>query len=240
MDSGRKTVSSENNSQTYSLNAGAIEYRVIRSRRRTISMEIDSGGQLTVRAPSRVNKSQIEDFIKRKTEWIKEKQLEALSRREKHAEVELKEGRKLLYLGKEYVISLWEKDELVFSDLNVFVPRTFTLKDVENTMRRVAGDIVAERVTHFATLMGLCHTGVKITGARTRWGSCSARNSLNFSWRLVMCSAEEIDYVVVHELCHITHKNHSKVFWQSVKAVLPCYKQQKNSLRENGGIMDII
>lgn len=80
------------------------------------------------------------------------------------------------------------------------------------------------RVAHYAAVMGLHPTGVTITGARTRFGSCSAKNRLSFSWRLMQYPDVAIDYVVVHELAHIAHKNHGPQFYACVAAVLPDYK----------------
>jgi len=86
-------------------------------------------------------------------------------------------------------------------------------------------------VEHYAGLMSASPTAVKINGAKTRWGSCSAKKSLNFSWRLVMADDSVIDYVVVHELAHITEMNHSARFWAIVAGVLPDYKERQKQLK---------
>ena len=82
-----------------------------------------------------------------------------------------------------------------------------------------------------ALVMGVAPTGIKITGAKTRWGSCSSKNSINFSWRLVMADDEIIDYVIVHELAHIKELNHSPRFWAVVEGTLPDYKSRRSRLK---------
>ncbi len=74
---------------------------------------------------------------------------------------------------------------------------------------------------------------IRIKDQKTRWGSCSSKNNLNFSWRLIMAPERVLDYVVVHELCHLTHMNHGKEFWALVESVMPDYKDCKKWLREN-------
>lgn len=87
-----------------------------------------------------------------------------------------------------------------------------------------------EKVAHYAALMGVKPTGITITGARTRYGSCSGKNRISFTWRLMRCPDEAIDSVVVHELAHIVHKNHGPQFYQLVLSVLPDYYERKKKL----------
>ena len=101
----------------------------------------------------------------------------------------------------------------------------------EREYRRRAAEILPQRVAHYAPLMGVTPTGVKITSARTRFGSCSGKNSLCFSWRLMLYPAEAVDYVVVHELAHIRHHNHSKSFWRTVEQFMPDYKERRKLLK---------
>lgn len=101
----------------------------------------------------------------------------------------------------------------------------------ESELRRRAAQIIPQRVAHYAPLMGVTPTGVKITSARTRFGSCSGKNSLCFSWRLMQYPAEAVDYVVVHELAHIRHHNHSAAFWAFVESVMPDYRRRQALLK---------
>ena len=108
----------------------------------------------------------------------------------------------------------------------------------EREYRRRAAEILPQRVAHYAPLMGVTPTGVKITSARTRFGSCSGKNGLCFSYLLMLYPNEAVDYVVVHELAHIKHHNHSRQFYLFVKQILPDYKEREKILKkgviENG------
>ena len=98
-------------------------------------------------------------------------------------------------------------------------------------LRQKARDILPGRVAHYAGRMGVTPTGVKITGAKTRFGSCSAKNSLCFSLYLMAYPDAAIDYVVVHELAHIRHKNHSPAFYAEVAKVMPDYRERRKLLK---------
>ena len=98
-------------------------------------------------------------------------------------------------------------------------------------LRQKARDILPGRVAHYAEWMGVTPTGIKITGAKTRFGSCSAKNSLCFSLYLMAYPDAAIDYVVVHELAHIRHKNHSPAFYAEVARVMPDYKERRKLLK---------
>lgn len=98
-------------------------------------------------------------------------------------------------------------------------------------LRQKARDILPGRVAHYAGRMGVTPTGVKITGAKTRFGSCSAKNSLCFSLYLMAYPDAAVDYVVVHELAHIRHKNHSPAFYAEVAKVMPDYRERRKLLK---------
>ena len=102
----------------------------------------------------------------------------------------------------------------------------------EAELRQQAKAYIPQRVALYAPLVGVTPAGVKITSAQKRFGSCSGKNRLCFSWRLMQYPPAAIDYVVVHELCHIHHHNHSAAFWAAVAAVMPDYKQRQALLRD--------
>lgn len=99
--------------------------------------------------------------------------------------------------------------------------------------RREAGDYLEWRVGHFADMFELTWRRVGITSARSRWGSCSRSGSINFSWRLLMCPPEIIDYVVIHELAHLKELSHSPRFWSVVEQMCPDYRRRRQWLRRN-------
>ena len=97
-----------------------------------------------------------------------------------------------------------------------------------------AKKIFPERTAYFAKRMGVTYNRITIREQKTRWGSCSSRGTLSFNYRLIYGPAGPLDYVVVHELCHLTHMNHSKDFWNMVERIMPHYRIYKQWLREHG------
>lgn len=98
--------------------------------------------------------------------------------------------------------------------------------------KKEAKSYITKRCNELAGKYGFTHKGIRITSALTRWGSCSSKKTLNFSYRLIMTPKECIDYVIIHELCHLRQMNHSAKFWKEVSDIMPEYKQCENHLKE--------
>ena len=101
-------------------------------------------------------------------------------------------------------------------------------------LRQKARQLVTQRVQYYAPIIGVTYHQIVIRMQRTRWGSCSSKGNLNFNCLLALVPSEVLDYVVVHELCHLKELNHSARFWGAVSSVLPDYKVQKKWLKDNG------
>ena len=168
------------------------EYKLIRSSRRTLALEIGPDLTLTVRAPIKMPLSVIEEFIEKHDKWI-EKKLDVMKNRE------------------------IKPDNLLPEEIAALKMR--------------AKKILPKKVAYFAEIMGLKPAGVKITSAKKRFGSCSPKNSLCFSYELMLYPDEAIDYVVVHELAHIKHRNHSAQFYSLIGKYLPDYKTREKILK---------
>ena len=169
------------------------EYTLIRSRRRTLSMELGRDGRVVVRAPLKLSGEKIAAFVASHEEWIARARVRQEARRAARPEPTEAEREALLARAR---------DEL---------PR---------------------RVAYWSGVTGLVPTGVKITGARTRFGSCSGKNSLCFSWRLMQYPDAAIDLVVVHELCHIVHRDHGADFYALLGSILPDHRERLKLLRD--------
>lgn len=169
------------------------KYELVRSRRKTLAIEVDRTGRVVIRVPMRATGEQIERFVAAHADWIARAQARQRARLAAHP----------------------EPDEARRAEL----------------IRR-AKEELPPKVAYYAQLMGVQPTGLKITSARTRFGSCSGKNSLCFSWRLMGYPEAAVDYVVVHELAHITHKNHGPRFWALVERYMPDYRARQALLRE--------
>ena len=108
-----------------------------------------------------------------------------------------------------------------------------------NRYRYLAFTVIRARCHYYAGLHGLTFNEIKISGAKRRWGSCSPNGNLNFNWRLIFAPLEVIDYLVVHELAHLTVKNHSRIFWNRVNQMFPSYLKAEEYLKQYGYLLDI-
>ena len=171
-----------------------IPYQIIRSSRKTISIQISPGGEVIVRCPRRMPGEDIHKFVTSKQRWI---------------ETHLPRAEPLPPFSPEELQALAQK----------------------------AMAVIPERVTYFASRMGIHYGRITIRSQHTRWGSCSSKGNLNFNCLLMLCPAEVLDYVVVHELCHRKEMNHSPAFWAEVEKILPGYPQQKKWLKDNGSAL---
>jgi hypothetical protein len=213
--------------------------KLIRSKRRTIALIIERDGSFVVRAPMRAPTAAIETFIQQKADWItrtREKIKNTL--REPILGKQYADGEKFLLLGSSFDLKLvgFQKHLLHFES-GFTLSRAAQAKGEQVFTRwykERALEIISERVRQYSQQYGFTPKQVKISSAKTRWGSCSSNGTLNFTWRLVMAPLEVIDYVVAHELAHLRVKNHSSKFWKEVESIYPEYKKQRKWLRENG------
>jgi len=211
--------------------------KLVRSKRRTIALIVERDGTFTVRAPLRVPQAEIDSFVQQKADWItrtreKIKSVQPVSKKQ------YADGETFLFLGSLFELKLVgsQKPALQFNDgfaLSQSARERGEAYFVRWYKER-AFEIISERVREYSQRHGFTPSQVKISSAKTRWGSCSSTGTLNFTWRLVMAPLEVIDYVVVHELAHLRVKNHSRKFWKAVEAVCPDYKRYRKWLRENG------
>ena len=211
--------------------------RVLRSKRKTIALILEQDGTLEVRAPKQMTDKQILEFVQSKAGWIRKRQAAVQAGPPPHV---YDQGEEFLYLGKVYPLRHVEKQRktVQFTGLSIDL-RISELPDaahwIEGWYRFQAREYLAERLVYYARVYRFVYKSLRINSARTRWGSCnSQRKSLNFSWRLIMAPPEIVDYVVVHELCHLRHANHSAAFWAEVEGIMPDYKQRRKWLKDNG------
>lgn len=170
-----------------------MEYTVLRSKRKTVSLEVRPDLTVLVRAPKLMSKKQIDAFVQRHEVWLNR----TLERTARRAE--------------------WEK--------------TLDSPEREKELRRKAKEYLPGKTEEWAKIMGVSPTGITVTGAKTRFGSCSPKNRICYSWRLMAYPPEAIEYVIVHELAHILQKNHSPRFYAVVEWYLPDWKARRNLLK---------
>lgn len=212
-----------------------IVYSLSRSRRTTLSLGVTKQGEVVVRAPIKMRKADIDRFVLSRESWILEHVTLAKRRLAAQASFSLTYGDTVPLCGKTYPIAGRDGQRIGFDGREIYMPAGLDNEAIKSAViqvyRYLAADVIGGKVKTYASQMGLTPTSMRITGAATRWGSCSGANSINFSWRLMMASEDVIDYVVVHELAHIAEHNHSERFWALVKRYMPDYQARREELR---------
>jgi predicted metal-dependent hydrolase len=196
-------------------------YTLIRTNRKTLAILVRPGGEVEVRAPLRCPRAQIEAFVQAKAGWIAKKTAAA---QENHAQRQflLSYQSTMPVLGNNVPLAQLLPPGLAEARLRAACVAYY---------RALAKQLLPRRVHCWGKKMGLCPAQIKINSAKTRWGSCSGKGSLNFSWRLMMAPEPLVDYVVVHELAHLREMNHSPRFWAVVAAALPDFWSRRAALR---------
>ncbi len=212
--------------------------RLIKSNRKTVSLEVTGEGELVVRAPVNINKQYLEKVIKEKSGWIIKKQGIARQRLKNWKPKKFVSGEKFLYLGRYYPLKLVDSGRKKLEFSNGFYLLAGKRKDARKLFikwyRQKAKDYLSQKTAIISRKLDIGFKSIRITSAEKRWGSCSPKGSLNFPWRLVMAPEKVIEYVIVHELIHVIDKSHSRKFWNKVEKAMPEYKVCQDWLKKNG------
>ena len=215
--------------------------KLIRSHRKTIGLQITSDACLIVRAPHFVSEDLIHQLIRQRCGWITTKQDYFRQRQSKTLVRQFQPGEEFLYLGQSYPLVVTEElpKAVVLGDSLMISPVVLgNARDhLECWYKTQALGYITPKVEYYAKITGLRYTSIRINNAITRWGSCGYKDTLNFTWRLMMAPARVVDYVIVHELMHLKQKNHSRRFWAEVIKMVPDYKQDERWLKTNGHLM---
>lgn len=222
-----------------------IKFRLIRSNRRTVGLEINPRGDLIVRAPETLEIPVIKRILKSHGRWITRKLAEVEERRQLIRPKRFVEGEKFLWLGREYplLLSLQARPPLRFNGQCFILSSGWQGKarEIFEKWYREKGRVYfEERIRSLAARNGFRFKKFRLSSARTRWGSCSARGTISLNWRLVLAPPEIIDYVIIHELAHTREKNHSRTFWDLVAGQMPDFRQRRRWLKQNGYRLNLI
>jgi predicted metal-dependent hydrolase len=222
-----------------------LEYRLLRSKRRTIGFLIDDDG-LRITAPRWVPVAEIENAIREKQRWIVAKLSERRERsaRRLQPQMQWRDGATLPYLGTDITLRILAAQAAGVAydsqtrELAVSLPPEATeqqLKDrVQGWLQAQAKRVFAERLPLYAEKLGVSYRLFALSSATTQWGSCTADGKIRLNWRLIHFALAQIDYVVAHELAHLREMNHSPRFWATVQSVFPEFESAKKTLRDHG------
>jgi predicted metal-dependent hydrolase len=221
-----------------------IEYQVIKSNRKTVTISILPTKRIIVKTPKYLSDYEVMNLVKRKAQWIDKKISEMSDDTERKSKIEYSDGQFILYRGKDYKLKI-ENDYnikkskvVIISDEIVVTTNQEQNQDIakilEQWYREKAKVLIHQRLDHYNVYINKKISNVRVKNQRRRWGSCSNLSNLNFNWRIIMMPDEMFDYIIVHEMCHLLHLNHSKDFWRAVEEILPDYKEREKWIKLNG------
>ncbi len=213
----------------------AVNYHLRRSRRRTIGLAIDQRG-LRVGAPLQARLGDIEALIREHGQWVLDKLADWRSRPTPER-LAVSEGVVIFALGEALTVTVTpgSRQRWLFSDqkLHLFVPPAVEARVVlEKALRDKARRVFAERLARYALQIGVPAPPLRLSAARTRWGSCSHHGGISLNWRLILMPLPVVDYVVAHELAHLKEMNHSPAFWSVVQQLCPDWRARRLELRQ--------
>jgi predicted metal-dependent hydrolase len=222
-----------------------IEYIIKTSKRKkTVAINVTSEARVVVRAPQFLNKANITKIVKKKAPWIIKKQEYFKNLQLLYPEKEYISGEQILYLGRRYRLKVNKvqnssacKPKVVGRRVIIHVNSQLSDKDRRSMIEKAiiqwyilrAENVINKRIQRYKQILGVNPKNIEIKDQRI----------LRFNWRVAIAPMSIIDYIVVHELCHLKIKNHSKEFWRLVSLVLPDYQKRRNWLKQNVGIFRI-
>jgi len=232
-----------------------IEYTVTRGKRKkTVAINVASATQVIVLAPDFLSREKIRSIVKKKARWILEKQEYSRNLALLFPEKEFISGERLLLLGRKYRLKIKEVKEKITSEPRVIgrrivisIHKDLNQKEKKEAIKRLLINwycsrselIIPQRVRRYSRLLNIKPREMIIKDQKKRWGSCTKDGVLRFNWRIVMAPISIVDYVVVHELCHMKVKNHSAGFWRLVSLVLPDYQERRDCLKKHSPLFKL-
>ncbi|MCE5334837.1 MAG: M48 family metallopeptidase [Desulfobacteraceae bacterium] len=227
-----------------------FEYQIKRSaRRRTLSIRVLPDNRVVVTAPGSVSRREIAEVVESKAAWIERAFKANEERHRKTAGNRFETGRTLFYLGREFALRVESAPDCGVSLAGGTI-RVRTNRPQGDPMREPdvrsglvkwytarALEQIEGRVRDFSQRIGVTPRKVTVKSMRSRWGSCSSHGNISLVWNIVMAPEEAIDYLIVHELCHMVHHNHSTAYWNLVRSFLPDFDLSRKWLRTKGFLL---
>lgn len=228
------------------LSPSPIAYQVIRSRRKTADIIIDRDGSVLVRAPEWAADEEIAKIVAARNYWIYQGLAEWRDLNATRVIREYKNGEGFLYLGRAHRLQLVgdQAAPLLLKNGRFLLCRALAERGSAQAAFidfyvAKGGERLPARIAYYAPKVGVAPSGVEVKELGHRWASCSTSGKLSFHWKCMMAPQTVIDYIIVHELCHFHHRDHSDAFYNEVDKVMPDFRERKEWLRKNGAGLDI-
>lgn len=226
-----------------------IRFEIKYKNRGTIGIAIDSYGNIEVLAPKKTPDERVIQVLEANWEVIQNKVKEMKERLDGPQEKVFENDESFLYLGKSYPIKIVTdvnitQNRVVFEGgvLQIYV-RQLDNSTIKQSLKRFyyqqCKSLVEERISFYQPNFKTKPRSIRIMDSNTKWGTCDSNLQLTFNWKLAMAPIDVIDYVVVHEMCHMVHLNHDRSFWRLVGKIMPDYKEKENWLGLSGWRMTV-
>ncbi len=239
------TVTLENQEIAYTLR--------LDKRRKNIQLKVLPTSVIEIVAPVKLNSMEIKHILTTKSKWLRDRLNKLTSLAANPVNQTLVSGCQLLYNGQPHTLTIVpgiSRPEVILTpgEVMVKVPGDCVSNHASVAIEQIlkvwfvnqAGRLFQERTRHWAPIIGVNPARITIKDQKTRWGSCSSLGNINYNWRVVMAPPQVLDYLVIHELCHMLVPNHSPRFWEQVQRFSPDYQNHRKWLSDNGKILSRI
>ena len=221
-----------------------IDIAIIKSKRKTVSIFIERDGSVSARVPDNLSDDEVNAVLKSKEYQIHKNLAEWTQLNEKRTIREYVNGQSFLYLGRNYRLSIVDEDilKLTLKNGHFLLPKR--LKDKAKELfvefyKEKLNEKLQPIIKRYKNQLGVSPNEIKIMELQNRWASCSNKGNVNFHWKCAMAPIDVLNYIVVHELVHLIHTNHTAAFWNEVDKVIPNYDRHVQWLKINGAGMDL-
>ena len=225
--------------------------KIVKGKRKTVTLKIISGAELLVKAPSAFSNTRLKELLEKKKKWILEHASVFTEEKNPFLSIRYIDGSKVYYMGKayEFHVKYQEPDgegktEADIRKTNerisvetIDTSEEYVKKQMQTWYKNQARNEIIKMIQKYRPYIGEKIGTIRIKSQKSRWGSCSELGNLNFNWHLILLPESLMEYVVVHELCHLRYLNHSEDFWNCVKQILPDYKERETELKKYGGLL---
>lgn len=215
--------------------------KIIRTNRKTLSLAINNDGQIIVHAPNKMKEEIINNFVNAKQHWLTSKLAIIRGHQDKFCDV-INMKKYLLY-GKQLAIYKADVKKIEILNDKILIPNKLEGEKIMSSLisfyKKQAKEILYKRLNYLQGILKIRCNNFKICNSKGRWGSCSSNGIVTLNWRVIMVEPQVIDYIIIHELCHLVEMNHSKRFWTLVETFLPNYNQSRQILKEYGFLLEL-
>jgi predicted metal-dependent hydrolase len=207
---------------------------IIRTDKHTISLLVNAKGELIVRAPYYCSEYEIFNFVKQKADWIEKKQHSIRSN--SYININVLNYNSYLFLGKELTPVISSKvNDFNIDNGTIYIPSKIQsdkiLSKIERWFKKLAADVITKRAEFFSARLRLVPQSIAVNNNKTRWGVCDIKSNIAINWRAIFLPPNLLDYIIVHEFCHLLEFNHTKNFWAVVEQIVPDWRTVRLHLK---------